>query len=131
MSRQCDSFAELTVNTAVEFLKKHLPFECVESRFALEKYNTESTGVGLRAIELIPKNAFVFEYGGESITFEEAERREKQYVGTKQGCYMYFCETGRMKVWYNDALHASCSCAHMHACIELSIDRSLMMHVRL
>jgi hypothetical protein len=89
----------ISSDAVVEFLSAHLPFESMNSGFALETYATENTGMGLRTKERIPKNAFVIEYGGDSITFEEAENREKSYSESQSGCFMYFCQQARIKVW--------------------------------
>jgi hypothetical protein len=93
------SSAAVSLDDILDFLKQHLPFMSLEPTFALTKYNTDSIGVGLQTKERIPKNAFVVEYGGEWISFDEAEKCENIYTKMNAGCYIYFCTFKRMKVW--------------------------------
>jgi hypothetical protein len=90
----------LSLEDILEFLQENLPFISLEPSFALTKYQTDNAGIGLKTNERIPKNAFVIEYGGEVISFDEAAKREQTYTIINAGCYMFFCQSGRMKVWY-------------------------------
>lgn len=45
-------------------------------RLRLEVFSTENRGWGVRTLEAIPQGAFVCEYAGEVISFEEARRRQ-------------------------------------------------------
>jgi SET domain-containing protein len=91
----------VSADAVIEFLRQHLPFESMQSSFCLETYSSDNTaGMGLRTRERIPKNAYVIEYGGESISFKEGESREKLYAASNAGCYIYFCQYERTKVWY-------------------------------
>jgi hypothetical protein len=58
----------------------------------------EIGGKGLKTLESIPKSAFVLEYGGERIGYEEGLRREQDYEQQK-GSFMFLCH-GKTKFWY-------------------------------
>jgi hypothetical protein len=71
-----------------------------KSPFSLSTFDSEH-GTGLKTNEMIKRGVFVIEYGGELISWSEAEMREGIREDDESiGCYMFYCQSGRKKIWY-------------------------------
>uniref|UniRef100_H2Y6N6 Uncharacterized protein n=1 Tax=Ciona savignyi TaxID=51511 RepID=H2Y6N6_CIOSA len=92
ISEQCWYASDGTLVPEFDILEPPLVFECNKMcscsrncknrvvqngiRYRLQIYRTQGMGWGLRALETIPRGAFVCEYVGELLTDDEADQRE-------------------------------------------------------
>ena len=57
------------------------------------------TGYGVFTCKFFDKGSFLLEYPGDLMSEEDGLVKEEGYAKSKKGCYLYFFEDGREKLW--------------------------------